>query len=111
MNYFIVDYRVHSGWRGGERSIKPFVIGRKNWLFSCSVAGAQSSAALYSFVETCKFHQVDVYAWFAVLTHIREAKTLEQLEALLPFNIDPQALEKMRDIPSDLIFPDKSVVN
>ena len=37
-----------------ERAIKPFVIGRKNWLFSDTVRGAEASAAIYSVVETAK---------------------------------------------------------
>jgi transposase len=39
---------------GAERSIKPFVIGRKNWLFSSSKKGALASATLYSLIETAK---------------------------------------------------------
>ena len=37
-----------------ERAIKPFVIGRKNWLFSNSASGANASAVLYSVIETAK---------------------------------------------------------
>jgi transposase len=37
-----------------ERAIKPFVIGRKNWLFSNSASGANASAVLYSVIETTK---------------------------------------------------------
>lgn len=36
-----------------EDSIRPFVIGRRNWLFSNTVAGAQTSANLYSLLQTC----------------------------------------------------------
>ncbi|GGB53160.1 hypothetical protein GCM10011502_27940 [Oceanisphaera marina] len=41
-----------------ERAIKPFVIGRKNWLFSNSRSGAQASAMLYSLIETAKANDV-----------------------------------------------------
>jgi transposase len=37
-----------------ENKIRPFVIGRKNWMFSDSVKGAESSAAIYSLIETAK---------------------------------------------------------
>ena len=37
-----------------ERAIKPFVIGRKNWLFSQTAKGAKASATLYSIIETAK---------------------------------------------------------
>lgn len=42
-----------------ERSIRPFTIGRKNWIFSGSPAGAEASAAAYSLIETCIANKVD----------------------------------------------------
>lgn len=36
-----------------ERSIRPFTVGRKNWLFSGAPTGAAASAAIYSIIETC----------------------------------------------------------
>ncbi len=50
-----------------ERAIKPFVIGRKNWLFSNTSSGARASAILYSVIETAKANGVDCYAY---LTHL-----------------------------------------
>jgi transposase len=44
-----------------ERAIKYFAIGRKNWMFSDTVAGAQSSSVFYSFVVTAKLNGVDPY--------------------------------------------------
>ncbi|CAM5179436.1 hypothetical protein RLON56S_03118 [Alishewanella longhuensis] len=44
-----------------ERAIKPFVIGRKAWLFANTKAGAQASAALYSLVETAKINGLEPY--------------------------------------------------
>jgi hypothetical protein len=44
---------------GCENSIRPFVIGRRNWLFADTVAGANASANLYSLLETCKVNGVD----------------------------------------------------
>ena len=46
-----------------ERSIKPFVMGRKNWLFANTPAGAQSSAVIYSLIETAKENQLDPYRY------------------------------------------------
>lgn len=46
-----------------ERAIKPFVIGRKNWLFSNTSSGAHASAILYSLIETAKANGVDCYAY------------------------------------------------
>ncbi len=50
-----------------ENSIRPFVVGRKNWLFSDTVAGAKASLNLYSLIETCKANGVDVYRYLVDL--------------------------------------------
>ncbi len=72
-----------------ERAIKPFAIGRKGWLFADSVAGAEAAATIFSFVETCKYHDVEPYDWFRyALARIPLCKTDEELEALMPFNVD-----------------------
>lgn len=47
-----------------ERSIKPFVMGRKNWLFANTPAGAVSSSVIYSLIETAKENQLDPYKYF-----------------------------------------------
>ncbi len=74
-----------------ERAITPFVIGRKNWLFSDTPKGATASAQLYSLGETAKANGQAPYAW---LRHASERLTLatsvEDYEALLPWNCTPQ---------------------
>ena len=70
-----------------ENAIRPFVIGRKNWLFSASQRGATSSANLYSLLETAKANGLDPYAYLKkIFTELPNAKTLDQVEALLPWN-------------------------
>ena len=77
-----------------ERQVKPFTIGRKNWLFCQSVAGAKASAVLYSLMETCNEHDIPVYPYFAtVLTRIPRCHTRAELETLLPYHIDKKQLE------------------
>ncbi|WP_238582768.1 transposase domain-containing protein [Legionella geestiana] len=50
-------------------------------------------------METCKQHKVDVFAWLKyTLTNIRNAKTIEQLEKLLPCHIDRNLLADMRSL-------------
>lgn len=73
-----------------ENAVRPFVMGRKSWLFSNSVAGANASANLYSLVETAKANGHEPYGYIKqVLTELPAAKTLEDIEALLPFNLQP----------------------
>jgi hypothetical protein len=74
-----------------ERAIRPFVIGRKNLLFSDTPKGAMASAQLYSLVETAKANGQEPYAWLRhVLERLPQATSLNDFEALLPWNCTPQ---------------------
>lgn len=73
-----------------ERAIRPFVIGRKNWLFSDTPKGAVASAQLYSLVETAKANGQEPYAWLRhALEQLPHASTVGDYEALLPWNCKP----------------------
>ena len=69
-----------------ERQIKPFVIGRKNWLFANTGRGAQSSANLYSIIQTAKVNGLEPYRYIQhCLTEL--PKDNINLESLLPWNV------------------------
>lgn len=69
-----------------ENAIRPFVIGRKNWLFCDTIAGARASANLYSIIETAKANGLEPHAYLTRLfTELPSAKTVEDIERLLPF--------------------------
>ena len=71
-----------------ENSIRPFVIGRRNWLFADTVGGANSSANLYSLLQTCKVNRIDPHRYLAALfTALPLASTADDYEALLPWRI------------------------
>ena len=71
-----------------ENAIRPFVVGRRNWLFADTVGGANASANLYSLLQTCKVNRVDPYRYLAALfTALPAAKTADDYEALLPWRI------------------------
>ena len=71
-----------------ENSIRPFVIGRRNWLFADTVGGANASANLYSLLQTCKVNGVDPHRYLAALfTALPLASTADDYEALLPWRI------------------------
>ncbi|MCZ0867270.1 IS66 family transposase [Dasania sp. GY-19] len=68
-----------------ENAIRPFVIGRKNWLFANSQAGAHASANLYSLIETAKANDIEPYAYLKqVFTLLPQAKNIDDIDALLP---------------------------
>lgn len=111
LNNYLLDGRLDIDNNLSERAIKPFVIGRKNWLFHGNDTGARAGAIFYSLIATCKYHHIDPFSWFKyTLTHIHQAQTIGQLEQLLPFNISPDLLVNERTIP-ELIFPPVGAVN
>jgi hypothetical protein len=76
-----------------ENAIRPFVLGRKNWLFSGHPRGADASAAIFSLIETAKANGFEPYAY---LRHIFEKLPLidnpDGFKKLLPQYFDPAAL-------------------
>jgi transposase len=71
-----------------ENAIRPFVVGRKAWLFSDTPAGAHASARLYSIVETAKAEGLEPYAYLRLIFEkLPQAVTLADIEALLPWNV------------------------
>jgi transposase len=71
-----------------ENAIRPFVVGRKAWLFSDTPAGAHASAVIYSLVQTAKANGLEPYTWLRrVLRDLPAANSVEAVEALLPWNL------------------------
>ncbi len=78
-----------------ENAIRPFVVGRKNWLFSNTPQGAHASAAIYSLIETAKACGHDPYWYLKFLFEkLPEAMTSEDYKSLLPYNVDKKLIEK-----------------
>jgi len=70
-----------------ERDIRPFVTGRKSWLFSDTVAGARASATIYSLMLTCRACDVEPYSYLLhVLTELPSRASDADVTDLLPFN-------------------------
>ncbi len=78
-----------------ENAIRPFCVGRRNWLFCDTVAGAHASARLYSLIECAKANGLEPYAYLRhVFTELPKAKSLGEIEALLPTRLAPAALAR-----------------
>lgn len=86
---FLEDGRLEIDNNRSERSIKPFVIGRKNFLFSNTPKGAKSSAVIYSLVETAKENGLKPFEYlkylFEQLPNI-DTTNDEELDQLLPWS-------------------------
>ena len=71
-----------------ENAIRPFAVGRRNWLFSDTPRGAKASATCYSLIETAKANGLEPFRYLQyVLGNIAEAQTVDDIEALLPWNV------------------------
>ena len=71
-----------------ERSIKPFVIGRKNWLFAGSETGAESSCFIFTLIENAKLYKLDPYEYLrCIFDQAPYCQTEKDFEKLLPWNI------------------------
>jgi transposase len=85
---FLKDGRYPIDNNACENTIRPFVIGRKNWLFSDTVGGAMASANLYSLIETAKPNGIEPYQYLrTVFTRLPHARTADHYEALLPWRV------------------------
>ena len=86
---YLEDGRLELSNNRAERSIKPFVMGRKNWLFANTPGGAQASTVIYSLIETAKENKLGPYKY--LLWVLQSAPGLSQAdefwaEKLLPAN-------------------------
>ncbi len=94
---YLEDGRLRPDNNLVENAIRPFVVGRKNWLFAGSPDGARASATFFTLIETAKANGLEPYAY---LRHIFEklplAQTEQDLKDLLPQNIDPAAIAVTR---------------
>lgn len=81
-----------------ENAIRPFVVGRKNWLFSGHPNGANASASLFSIIESAKAAGLEPYAYLRYLFEkIPFAKCSDDYEALMPRRIDSKTIQSFID--------------
>ena len=77
-----------------ENSIRPFVLGRKNWMFSGSPQGAHASATLFSLIETAKANELEPYRYLKyVFTKLPTATTQGDYRSLTPQYLDREEFQ------------------
>jgi transposase len=92
---YLEDGRIPIDTNLVENSIRPFALGRRNWLFADTPGGAQASANLYSVIQTAKANGLEPFAYLVHLfTELPKATRLEDFEALLPHRLDPGLLNR-----------------
>ncbi len=96
---YLEDGRLRIDNNLTENAIRPFVLGRKNWLFADTPKGATASANLYSLIESAKANGLEPFYYLRyVFKELPKAQTLEQIEALLPFNLDADKIRESIDL-------------
>ena len=82
-----------------ERQIKQYALGRKLWMFCYDKVGAQASANLFSLVMTARANEVEPFEYLSeVFERLPSATTVEEIEALLPWNIKTILDARKRDL-------------
>ena len=88
---YLKDGRFEIDNNRSERAIKPFTIGRKNWLFANTPLGAHASARLYSLIESAKANRVEPRAYLQyIFKELPLCQSVEDYEVLLPWNLTEQ---------------------
>jgi len=86
---YVEDGRYSIDNNAQENAIRPFCVGRRNWLFADTVAGANASANLYSLLQTCQVNGIDGYRYLrALFVALPKARTADDYAQLLPWRID-----------------------
>lgn len=89
---YVDDPRLAIDTNVAENAIRPFALGRRNWLFADTVKGAKASAALYSLTATARANGLEPYQYLCRLfAALPKATTVADFEALLPFR-EPTAI-------------------
>ena len=90
MNY-INDGRCSISNNIAEVTIRPFTVGRKNWILNGSPRGAEASAGIYSMVETCVANGIDTKEYFMyIFEHMPQEENFQDekvIEKYLPWNV------------------------
>jgi transposase len=87
LTVYVENERLNIDNNAVENTIRPFAIGRKNWMFSNSQEGAKASAMLYSIIETAKSNDLNPHTYLQLLfTKMPLVKSIEEYEQLLPWN-------------------------
>ena len=94
---YLENGRLELSNNRAERSIKPFVMGRKNWLFANTPGGAQASSVIYSLIETAKENGLDPYRY--LLWVLRNAPALSQAAAAWAEQLTPTSAPDECRIP------------
>ena len=97
MTNYLKDGRLEISNNRAERSIKPFVIDRKNFMFANTPKGSTGSAVMFSMIQTAIENSLDPYAYLTWLLKMAKDADLSQesvLQSLMPWNAPAECRAK-----------------
>jgi transposase len=102
MNVYL-DGRTEISNNRGERSVKPFVMGRKNWLFCASVPGVKASAIAFSLIETARENGLKPFEYLKFLLETLPNTTTNHLDGMMPWSdtLPPECKMPQKEDSSD----------
>lgn len=81
LRYYLEEGQIEISNNRAENAIRPYCVGRKNWLFANTVKGAKTSASIYTIIETAKLNNLKPYEYFEyLLTKVTEINMEEEKE-------------------------------
>jgi hypothetical protein len=80
------DGRLELSNNRAERNIRPFVIGRKNWLFSATPKGAKASSVIYSIIRTAKINNLKPFEYLKYIFEVMPNISPDLYDSLLPWS-------------------------
>jgi len=100
---FLTDGSLEIDNNGAERSIKPFIIGRKNWLMCNTPKGAKASATIYSVVETAKANGLVIEKYLIYLMDVLSNLEIKDKDTLLKY------MPWSRELPEYVRLPNENI--
>lgn len=90
LSKFLTDGRIPLDNNRAERSIRPFAVHRKNWLFADTIEGAKANAIMYTLVESAKMNNLNIYKYInyllETLSQLENPQTESDIEKYLPWS-------------------------
>lgn len=96
INIYLEDGRLNIDNNPVENKIRPFALGRRNWLFMGNARGANAAATIFSLIESAKANGLEGYYYLRhILNKLPSCHTKDELRALLPHNCTPSEINKL----------------
>ena len=99
-----------------ERTIRPFAVHRKNWLFADTIPGAKANAVMYSIIESAKANKLNIYKYINYLLEqlpqLENPSDEDEIKKFLPWSTElPQEILNFQGTYSELTVDSKLIVD